>query len=279
MSDTLTGHLRVWNRHWVPFCAVHDLNEWEYDEVQAANFCSQQQDEAAIKAKAAFKRVQHSRYKQCRAALGVIWSFVHGNLDLAKSWLIATTAAGLRKTAPLLARYDDTWDPTLIFGFVYGMAKAGVWIKDMPYGEARPWVCALTRLRTFSRSGDIAPNTKGRGGVYINYVPASVEKRACLSGDAIAGSVTDIRFFANKTVDGKPSEYGKFHSLGDHTMHSTDGINGDPFMASVCTRCVFESFLERRRTMRCDTDALFVSSRPTNGQQPGGQLARYDSPM
>lgn len=257
-GGAMTRHLRVWNNFWIPFCTRTGTDPWLRNTVAAANFLHEEQAAAEVKARARGARVQHSRYKECRAALGVIWSIANGFSKLADDWFVASTAAGLRKTAPNRARYDDTWDPSLIMIYIYYMAQNDVFIKDMPLGEMRPWVVALLRLSTMARSADIAPNKHDNGGVYINYINDGhgEDVRTGLMGNATAGTITQVRFFANKTVAGRPDEYSSWHEL-DYLAPNEKF----PLLYACCARTVLEKYTQRRRSVSTNGDALFISAR------------------
>ena len=229
----LLKHLRVWNHTWVPFCMQRDIDPWEYDLVQGANCLAAEQRRSAANARAAGKPVQHAVFKHVRAGIGAIWLFEHHDKPpFSDDVLVKGTAIGLRRDAPLCARYDDTWDPNIVFGFIYAMAVRGTFIVDMPHGQQRPWVILLLRLRTAARSADVCANKFGRGGVYAHYGPASDTVRVGIRGDSDAGTITHVRWWKNKTVARQAGAYSKWYSLGGYL----EGTAAHPLMHCICAR-------------------------------------------
>jgi hypothetical protein len=242
----------------VPFCAARDLDPWVYDVIQGANCLAQEQRRAAQNARALGKPVQHAVFKHVRAGIGAIWLFAHHDKPpFAEDTMVKGTAVGLRREAPLLARYDDTWDPNIVFGYIYAMAVRGVFIVDMPHGRQRPWVILLVRLRTAARSADVCHNKFGRGGIYAIYGPAARDVRVGIRGNSDDGTITDVRFFKNKTVAGRASLFGKWHSLGGYLS----GTAAHPLLRAICPRRAIESYWENVRALPRNGDELFVSTK------------------
>ena len=126
---------------WVPFCAALSppIDPFSFDAdrsaVQVTNCFAAVNKQARDAALRAGRPAQHSAFKDIRAAVNAIWLIVHPEgavPDLSKVHSVASTAVGLRKTQPMLSRYQDSWDPHIVFGYIYALASTGVWIKDMP---------------------------------------------------------------------------------------------------------------------------------------------------
>jgi hypothetical protein len=259
-EQQLSGHLRVWNHTWVPYCHDNGIDPWAYDTTAACNCLALVQRKSAQAARAAGKKVQHAVFKNTRAGIGAIWFFRHRDKPmLAADGMVASTAVGLRRTAPLQARYDEAWDPNIVFGYIYAMAVRDELIVDMPHRQQRPWVITLLRLRTAARAADVCPNKFGRGGIHTNLSPNSdPDVRIGIRGSAAAGTITHVRFWMNKTATNRNGKFSKWHDLGGYVR----GTEQHPLLPCICMRRNLESYWANVRGLRRHSDHLFVAGQP-----------------
>ena len=291
---------------WVPFCAVRDLDPFVYNPRVGAQCLDAVQLRAdsllqARHGQASRSVAQHSQLKSARAAMNAIWQMwyagtAQSGLDFAKDPLIASIAAGVRRTNPMTARYATTWDPNDVFAFVYQMAaQHGIFIHRMKYHIMRPWVMLFLRLKTKMRSGDICPvvtdlDTQGdfrpiqemHGGIYRNFITPDAGP-AAQSGPSAAGklyglkgspmpdlAITDVRTFRNKTIANQPSHFSMWMPLGGYLQPSAAA----PYLHALCVRRMIESYFWQTEDLARATDSLFLANRPVKGSSYAGSQYR-----
>ena len=202
---------------------------------------------------------QHHVYKELRAALGAVFAFYHDGIKLAETFMVTATAEGLRRDAPLRARYDDTWNPNIVFAYIYAMAVQGVLIPDMEHGEMRPWVAMLLKLRTGGRSADLCENKNNKGGLFRNYSPSHPAVLAGVRGRRDQGTITHVRWHDNKTGRFSPGEYSGWMGLGGYVQ----ATEASPLLACICTRRALEAYMRKTQNLPRNTDAMFITKHPS----------------
>ena len=255
-DERLRSHALAWTRTWVPWCANHGISDpFAYDLRQGVECLCAVQDLTALDALTADKAEQHATFKAARAAMSAFWSIACPGTDFAEDAAVKAIAVGLRRAAPNLARYHDTWDVSLVFDRVFALAEAGTPIIALPHGKKRAWVALLLKLKTKCRTGDLAPNKSGRGGVFRTYAQQRKELFG-LQGDHLAGTVKQLRFYQNKTTIARPSKFSKWHPLGDY-LRATDEF---PHLGDACPRAMLETYIDETDGLPRADDYLFVSA-------------------
>ena len=262
------GHRLAWTRTWVPYCVEHGIDPFEYNVVAACNCLELVHVGSAAAAATAGKHEQHSVFKAARAAMGAIWGLLHGKV-LADEHAIKAMAVGLRRTAPNLARYSDTWDISLVFEYLVYLDSKGVGYDTMPHSKMRPWVALLLKLHTHGRSGDIAPNKDGDGGHYRNFYShhneVKMKKRCGFYGNWLENEILKVRWWRNKTIASRPSHFGKWHSLGAY-LESTPEF---PRLPAICVRRWLESYVDKTNGLPRVSDLTFLSVTRHQGRHKG----------
>ena len=266
---TYRKHQLAWCRVWRPYCVEHDLDPWAYNMHAAADCLSRVQERSKEYAAANGTKEQHSSFKEARAAITAFWRLVHPHTNLAEEPAIKDMAVGLRRTAPLLRRYDDTWDIAAIFMTIFKMRSDGVDLCELPHHRMRPWLALLLKLRTSCRSGDVAPGAKPpneprsarRGGICRGWHPIhrhATGVRMGLRGSRATGTVSHVRFPLNKTVGGQASHYSKWFKLGAY-LQPTEQY---PLLPAACPRRLLEAYVRATQHLDRWDDYLLVSNSP-----------------
>ena len=262
------NHRLAWTRTWVPFCVERGIDPFVYNVIGACNCLDLVHEKSAAAAAAAGKHEQHAVFKAARAAMGAIWGLLH-NRVLADEAQIKAMAVGLRRTAPNLARYSDTWDISLVFECLVYMDSKGINYETLPHDKMRPWVELLLKLHTHGRSGDIAPNKDGDGGLYRNYYSHRNEvlrgKRCGFYGNEIENEILRVRWWRNKTIKSRPSHFSKWHHLGVYLQPTPEF----PRLAAICVRRWLEAYVEKTDCLPCCTDLTFLSVTKHLGKHKG----------
>ena len=270
------GHRLAWARTWVPHCATVGINPYDYNVVEACNCLENVHTKSAAAATAKGKKEQHSVFKAARAAIGAIWGLLHHKV-LADEAPIKAMAIGLRRTAPNLARYSDTWDISLVFECLVYMDSNGVGYDTMPHGKMRPWVELLLKLHTHGRSGDLAPNKDGNGGLYRNFLTdhneRRMKKRCGFYGNELEGEILRVRWWHNKTIASRPSHYSKWHDLGAYLQNTPEF----PRLSAICVRKWLETYVEKTDSLPRVSDLTFLSVTKHQGKHKGISAQRVSN--
>ena len=269
--DRLRVHALTWTRTWVPWCVHHNIRDpFAYDLHMGVECLCAVQDLTHANAELADKAEQHATFKAARAAMSAVWAIACPGTNFAEESAVKAVAVGLRREAPNLARYEDTWDVNLVFDRIFALAEARTPIIALPHAKKRAWAALLLKLKTKCRTGDLAPNKHGRGGVFRRYVQQDKQLYG-LQGDYLAGTVKSLRFYMNKTTISRPSLFSKWHQLGDY-LRSTDEF---PHLADACPRALFETYLEETDGLpRADHFAFVSSTRTKAGKHSGISASR-----
>ena len=259
-------HRRAWVRFW---CAwgynqarsqgmSHD--PWIYDNMCGSACLADVQEHSKEVARKKGTKPQHATFKEARAAMTAMWRIVDPSTNFAEDTYVKLTAVGLRHNAPNTARYADTWDAALIPDYIMSLESRDEQGRntgpfDMHHGELRKYVAILLRLHTCARSGDLAPNKKGRGGLYRGLYPHAT-MRCGLKTDA-DGSLDQVRWFMNKTISTRPDYFSKWFSLPAYRTNSP----AHPWATSVCIRRLLEQYIALTEGLPREDDAVFITSR------------------
>ena len=250
------------------YCSEHDLHHWHYDVVAGVDCLVGVQERSEENAVTAGKPAQHSSFKEARAAMCAFWALVHGHHDdnnFASEPRVRAIAVGLRRTNPLLRKYDDTWDISLVFNKIFTMAARGHLIVNMPHQLLRPWLIVLLKLKTGCHSGDVAPGkapsdgSTRRGGICRGFYPRHRNDPALRQGLRGEFNVTvkHLRFFMNKTVGGQVSEYSVWHDLGNYLVDTPEY----PYLSAACPRAALEAYIKATAPLPRADDYLLISNR------------------
>ena len=259
-GSNLNGHRRIWCRFWRPWAKINGITDpWDYDLHSGCACLDEVQTRTELWAPANGKKVQHCVAKDARAAINLMWGIAQDGSNFTEEWAVKQIFVGLRITAPLQAAYSDTWDGSLIFSTIFRMAKDGVLIVDMKHHEMRPWVETLLKLKHGARSGDLAPTKDDHGGLYRHYWPqdGKAHLKQGLRGDWLADDVTGVRWFKNKTIGQRHSDYSVWHHQGDFLQNS----EGFPYMEAACPRRILNKYLEITDTLPRHDDLVFLASK------------------
>jgi len=243
----------------VPWCHNHGiLDPFAYDLRQGVECLCAVQDYTALCVEETGKAQQHATFKNARAAMSAMWTIACPGTNFAEDPAVKAIAVGLRREVPCLARYEDTWDVNLVFDRIFALAEAKTPIIALPHAKKRAWVALLLKLKTKCRTGDLAPNKQGRGGVFRRYVQQD-KLLFGLQGDHVGNTVKQVRFYLNKTTISRPSSFSKWHRLGDY-LRPTDAF---PHLGDACPRAMLETYLDETDGLPRADHYLFTSATKT----------------
>ena len=262
-------HQLAWTRFWCAFANNKGIVDVFAYNLHAGCACLEEVHQRAERLSLAVgKDCQHATFKEARAAMSAFWSVLNRNTHFSEEGAVKAMAKGLRRVAPLKAKHADTWDIQLVFNKLFELAAQGVRVVDMEHGDMRGWTALMLKLKTAGRSGDVGFERKeDRGGLYRGFYPNKLSRdiRCGLRGDWLEGTVTDVRWYMNKTIAGRADDYSPWHPLGDYLKDSA----AYPHMSAACPRRMLEEYLTKTVALPRSSDLVFISSVKKEGRYFG----------
>ena len=254
-------HRRYFCNYWIPFCAVHNYNPFEYSVPAVANCLDFQQTRAAELALSEGRKPQHGGLKQLRAAISETLKVIHGK-RISMEPVIQAIAVTARIEAPNARRYATTFSVQIVFDFYYRLWDEGQDNWTMSINSLRSKSILLGRLVIGNRSSDMRIIHRTFHKDHSDLQPAGIFGGWKRDGGV---KIERVRYDTPKTARSQAGDMSRWVSCGKYAR-------GNARDEAICFRSAVETYFVRTNDLPREDDWLFLSLAP---RESGPNRGKY----